>query len=208
MCRGSCSLAERSLPQSSQREGTRSPCTFFGASSWKLCLVSKCRTRFNFSENCLPESARTDFEWICGQSSQRTGGLFAAIFLGEKITPRKVISIILGIIGVVFQYTRTKEDTWIVPNYVPIPLDRLQISYVRSSGSGGQNVNKVNTQVQLRFHVLSASWLPYEVRERLQQHNRINKAGELLVACQEHRTQTQNQQQALKKLQVLHSQRS
>ena len=98
------------------------------------------------------------------------------------------------------------QENWKVPDYVPIPQDRLEWSFVRSSGAGGQNVNKVNTQVQIRFHVDSAEWIgPWEVRQRLhqQQASRINKDGYLVLRVQEHRTQTQNRQTALQKLQQM-----
>ena len=52
------------------------------------------------------------------------------------------------------------------PRDVEIPLDKIEFSYARSSGPGGQNVNKVNTKAELRFHVLSAEWLPMDVRQR------------------------------------------
>ena len=98
-----------------------------------------------------------------------------------------------------------EKDDWKVPDYVSIPEDRLEFNFVRSSGAGGQNVNKVNTQVQIRFHVESAYWLPPEVRQRLQQQqsNRINKDGYLAIAAQEHRTQVANRKQALSKLQTV-----
>lgn len=55
--------------------------------------------------------------------------------------------------------------------------------------SGGQNVNKLNTKAEVRFHVLNATWMPDEVKQRLfeQQANRINNSGELLVTSQENR---------------------
>ena len=52
------------------------------------------------------------------------------------------------------------------PRDVEIPLDKIEFSYARSSGPGGQNVNKVNTKAELRFHVMSAEWLPMDVRQR------------------------------------------
>jgi peptidyl-tRNA hydrolase ICT1 len=54
---------------------------------------------------------------------------------------------------------------------------------------GGQNVNKVNTKAQLRFHVESAKWIPVDTRVRLaeQQGHRMNNDGELLITSQEQR---------------------
>lgn len=45
--------------------------------------------------------------------------------------------------------------------------DKLDITYSRSSGPGGQNVDKVNTKVDLRFHVASAEWLSQDIRDRI-----------------------------------------
>lgn len=91
---------------------------------------------------------------------------------------------------------------WKVPTSIRIPSEAVDMSFVRSSGAGGQNVNKVNSQVQLRMHLDSASWIPYEVRARLQVNEapRINKEGYLVIHSQEHRTQTANRQTAFAKL--------
>jgi len=48
-----------------------------------------------------------------------------------------------------------------------IPLDKIQITYSASSGPGGQNVNSVNTKVDLRFQVDNATWLSEEIRTKL-----------------------------------------
>ena len=63
------------------------------------------------------------------------------------------------------------------------------MKYARSSGPGGQNVNKLNTKAEIRFKVSEAEWMSEEVRRRLeeQQKNRINKDGELIISSQEHR---------------------
>ena len=97
---------------------------------------------------------------------------------------------------------RFSTGEWAVPAHIPIPEDRLQISFARASGAGGQNVNKVNTKVELRFHVDSAEWIPAKVRDRLKSNegNRINGEGFLTVTSQEHRTQLKNRKDAVKKL--------
>ncbi len=97
------------------------------------------------------------------------------------------------------------HDNWKVPEYIDIPQENLEFSFVRSSGAGGQNVNKVNSQVQLRLNVHEAYWIPYEVRQRLmqQQANRISKEGVLTLAAQEHRTQVANRKAAVQKLHAI-----
>ncbi|XP_057977573.1 meiotically up-regulated gene 82 protein isoform X3 [Malania oleifera] len=79
----------------------------------------------------------------------------------------------------------------------PIPqitLDHVNVSFARSGGPGGQNVNKVNTKVDMRFNVKNAYWLSDRVRERIMQmeKNRINKDGELVISSTKTRTQKQS----------------
>jgi peptidyl-tRNA hydrolase ICT1 len=78
------------------------------------------------------------------------------------------------------------------PKDIIIPLDKIELRYSRSSGPGGQNVNKLNTKVEIRFNVTQADWLPLEVRERIFEYNptRINKEGEIIVTSQENRFTT------------------
>jgi ribosome-associated protein len=85
----------------------------------------------------------------------------------------------------------------ITPSFT-IDESELQFAYIRASGPGGQNVNKVATAVQLRFDVNHAS-LPEEVKERLKHiaGNKITSNGELLIEAKKFRTQEQNRDDAL-----------
>ncbi|XP_041491802.1 peptidyl-tRNA hydrolase ICT1, mitochondrial isoform X2 [Microtus oregoni] len=83
-----------------------------------------------------------------------------------------------------------------------IPLDRLSISYCRSSGPGGQNVNKVNSKAEVRFHLASADWIAEPVRQKiaLKHKNKINKAGELVLTSEISRYQFRNLAECLQKI--------
>ena len=85
-----------------------------------------------------------------------------------------------------------------------IALDEreLEESFVRASGPGGQNVNKLATAVQLRFDVRHSPSLPDDVRARLERlaGRRLTQDGVLVITAQRHRTQERNRQDAVDRL--------
>ncbi|KAM9281679.1 large ribosomal subunit protein mL62 [Morus bassanus] len=91
------------------------------------------------------------------------------------------------------------------PAALDIPLARLTVSYSRSSGPGGQHVNKVNTKAEVRFHLASADWIPEAVRQNMasMHRNKINRAGELIVNSEESRYQMRNLAICLEKIRTM-----
>ena len=83
--------------------------------------------------------------------------------------------------------------------------DELQYNFSRSGGKGGQNVNKVETKVQLRFHVSNSMILTQEQKDVICHRlaNRISEAGELLLSCQTTRSQLKNKEIVTKQLYTL-----
>lgn len=83
-----------------------------------------------------------------------------------------------------------------------IDESEIKCDFIRASGPGGQNVNKVASAVQLRFQVLISPSLPEDVRQRLARlaRRRMNEAGELVIEASRYRTQEQNRQDAVTRL--------
>ena len=86
-----------------------------------------------------------------------------------------------------------------------IPREELEISFSRSSGPGGQNVNKVATRVEVRFHLESAAWIALATRVRLAalHPRRLNREGEFIMVSSRFRSQGRNIEDCIEKLEGL-----
>jgi ribosome-associated protein len=89
-----------------------------------------------------------------------------------------------------------------VTGTIAIGEEEIHQQFIRASGPGGQNVNKVATAVQLRFDVAHSPALPEDVRERLTRlaGKRMTKEGYLIIDARRFRTQEQNRQDAVARL--------
>ena len=88
---------------------------------------------------------------------------------------------------------------------IHIPLRELGFTFARSSGAGGQNVNKVNSKATLRWDVAGSPSLPDDVRERFHSRfaRRITREGELVLTSQRFRDQGRNVADCLEKLRAM-----
>ncbi|MCK4577426.1 MAG: aminoacyl-tRNA hydrolase [Candidatus Marinimicrobia bacterium] len=88
---------------------------------------------------------------------------------------------------------------------IAISENEIQEEFIRASGPGGQNVNKVASAVQLRFDVSQSPSLPEDVKRRLLKHagRRVSADGTLIIEAKRYRTQSQNRDDAMDRLVAL-----
>ena len=100
------------------------------------------------------------------------------------------------------KYEGTLKTMIVITDEISISEEDLKFKFVRSSGPGGQNVNKVSTAVQLRFDVVGSSTLPSDLRSRLMTlaGNRVTENGVLVIDAQQYSSQSQNRQAAIDRL--------
>ncbi len=87
-----------------------------------------------------------------------------------------------------------------VTHRITIPDSELEESFIRSSGPGGQNVNKVSSAVQLRFNVLTSASLTDVAREALLRSGKLTRERELIITAQRFREQERNRADARERL--------
>lgn len=100
------------------------------------------------------------------------------------------------------QFNKNKEEEAENPGRPIVPEAEISERFSRSGGKGGQNVNKLSTKAEVRWNVDESRAFSDEEKEKIKRvlGNRINKEGELIIASQEERSQLQNRERAIERL--------
>jgi ribosome-associated protein len=96
-------------------------------------------------------------------------------------------------------------EPFVINAQIAISRAELHFSYARSSGPGGQNVNKVNTKATLRWSIAQSEALPHSVRQRFVERfgSRVTEAGEVIIQSDTHREQGRNTTECLDRLRAM-----
>ena len=99
----------------------------------------------------------------------------------------------------------SRETQLFLSNGLALDATEFEFSFVRASGPGGQNVNKVSSAVELRWDLRKSAYLPVGVRMRLETlaGSRLTDEGVLIIHAQRHRTQERNRADAVERLVAL-----
>lgn len=99
----------------------------------------------------------------------------------------------------------SRETQIFLSNGMPLDALEFEFRFVRASGPGGQNVNKVSSAVELRWDLRKSAYLPVGVRMRLEAlaGSRLTDEGVLIIHAQRHRTQERNRADAVERLVAL-----
>jgi ribosome-associated protein len=97
------------------------------------------------------------------------------------------------------------EPALIVARGIEVPREEIEVDYSRSSGPGGQHVNKTETRVTLRFDLAGSPSIPEGEKTRMLSRLKTyaTKSGELLVSCEAYRDRTRNLSEAYERLEAL-----